>query len=285
MKPIILGSVTGLLVVLSFAAFGQKDKGVNNPASSAGRQHGSGLISTTAMPADPNFLAAQRAMFAEAHGHEKEAKSLYASIDLTAAERECQQALEATPVIGGQKQKLPSAQRLLGRIYLREGRNQEALAAFQSCYHNIADAGQNLDIAIAYARLGDYAQAKKFYSDWAITQYRISEEPLKSEDLPGTGDLKSLEASALFARGLDEFFQHQQDEALDDFKAAEPLAPNNVPIAYWCAQTLMEKGRIAEAAPRLELVVASDRGHIFHQAKQSLYAAQAASKAAASAAR
>lgn len=280
MKPIIVLGAATALVAFSFAALGQKDKGAAGSDPYTPRQHGLGIMSNSAMPADPNFLAAQRAMFAEARGHEKEAKSLYASGDLAGAERECRQALSAAPVIGGQKQKMPFTQRLLGRVYLREGHNQEALAAFQSCYYNIADAGQNLDIAIAYTRLGDYAQAKKFYSDRAITQYRISDEPIKPEDLPGTGDLKSLEASALFARGLDEFLQHQQDEALDDFQGAESLAPNNIPIAYWCAQALLEKGRSAEAAPFLERVVASNRGHIFHEAKQKLYAAQAAQKAA-----
>lgn len=201
---------------------------------------------------------------------------MLASGDLTGAEQACRESLEAVPIVNGQKAQMPLVQRLLGRVYLREGKNQEALTAFQSCYHNIADANQNLDIAIAYARLGNFEQAKKFYSDQAITRYRISDEPLKPEDLPGMGNLKALESSALFARGEDAMFEGREDDALDDFLAANRLAPNNTLIAYYCADALQEKGRAAESLPFLEKVAASPRGKIFHEAKGKLYSAQMA---------
>lgn len=278
MKPLVCIGIAITLVVVSFAVSGQQNQNSQVPNFSPPDTLSNHIFpkGATAVPADPDVLAAERAIYAEARTHEKEARSRFISGDLTGAEQECLASLKAAPVIRGRKAQMPLVQRLLGRIYLREGKNQEALTAFQSCYRNIADANQNLDIAIAYARLGNFEQAKKFYSDRAILRYRISDEPLKPEDLPGTGDLKSLEASALFARGEDAMFEGRENDALDDFLAANRLAPNNTLIAYYCADALQEKGRPAESLPFLEKVAASPRGKIFHDTKGKLYNAQIA---------
>lgn len=277
MKPILCVGAATMLIVFSFAAFGQKKS--SHPSLSVS-QHAPSRRSSSALPADPDFLAAQRALFAEARGHEKQARSLYDAGDLAGAERECRRAVDTAPVLYGRKQGMPFSQRLLGRILLDQGRNQEAIATLRPCYAHLADSSMNMDVALAYARLGDYAQATKFFSDQAITNVRISNEPLTPADLPGTGDLTSLQASILFARGLDEYFEGRSNPALADLQAAESLAPANILIAYWHAHTLLEMDRGAEAVPLLERVVASPRGHIFYDAKGDLYSARAAQKAA-----
>lgn len=284
MKPFICACFSALAVFLSFKVTGQQNNHVTAPPTSRRLPHyDPGKYPAIGMgfyrPRDPQKAAAEMALFSQARQLEKEAKRLYASGDLAGAEHSCLQALKAAPVIDGQQQQMPYTQRLLGRVYLRQGRNQDALKAFQSCYSSIPDAGQNLDIAIAYARMGDYEHAHKFYSDQAILQYRLTDEPLKPEDLPGTSTLKSLEASALLARGVDAFFEHRQDEALDDFMASERLAPDNALVAYYCAQTLLEKGRNAEAVPRLKRVSASPRARIFGDVKGMAYSLESQAKA------
>ena len=283
MKPLICICIGALTVFLSFKVMGQQNNHVTEPPTLHRLPHyDSGKYPAIGMGfrrrRDPQKAAAEVALFSQAQQLEKEAKRLYASGDLAGAEQTCTQAVKAAPVIGGQQQQMPYTQRLLGRIYLRQGRNQDALRAFQSCYRSIPDAGQNLDIAIAYARMGDYEHARNYYSDQAILQYRLTDEPLKPEDLPGTGNLKSLEASALLGRGVDAFFEHRQDDALDDFLAAERIAPDNALIAYYCAQTLLEKGRGAEAVPRLKRVSASPRAAIFGDVKRMSYSAEAQAK-------
>lgn len=280
MKHVLYVGVAAMLIVLSFAAFGQRGGGRPRSVS----QHAPSRKSSSALPADPAFIAAEEALFAEAHGHEKQARSLYDAGDLAGAERECRRAVDTAPVLYGRKQGMPFSQRLLGRVLLDQGRSQEAIATLRPCYAHLVDSSMNLDVALAYARLGDYAQATKFYSDQAITNIRISNEPLTPADLPGTGDLNSLQASILFARGLDESLEGRSTPALADLQAAGALAPANILIAYWHAHTLLELNRGAEAVPFLERVVAAPRGHIFYDAKSGLYSAREAQKAALAAA-
>ncbi len=222
------------------------------------------------MPPDPQFSAAERALYAEAYQHEKEAHDLFVSGDLPGAEQAANASLAAAPIINGRQAKMPLVRQLLGKIYLAEGRNQDALNAFQSCYHNIADAGQNLDIAIAYARLGNYEQAKHFYSNRAITQYRLSQEPLLPEGLPGTADLKHLEASALLARGIDAFFSGQKQEAFNDLEAAGRLAPANGLIPYYQGMALLHMNRRSEILPYFARAATFGHGEVATEAQQRL---------------
>ena len=281
MKPLVCTGIAVVLVALSFGVLGQQ-RG-DRPSGYSTPLFPWQVNTDYSRPVFHSFPSAaanteERAAYSECREHEKQAKARYASGDLKGAADECLQSLASAPTVGGQRQSLPFVQRLLGRVYLRQGRNQDALKAFQACFRSIPDAGQNLDIAIAYARLGDYQHACAFYSDRAITQYRISDEPLKPEDLPGTGNLKSVEASALLARGVDEFFEERQDEALDDFMAAERLAPDNALIAYYCSQTLLEKGRSTEAIPRLKKVSVSVHAKAYGNVDGTLYAAIASAK-------
>ena len=289
MKPLVCSGIAIVFVALSFGVFGQQGEDRHGVYSTPlfSWQVNTDHTQTNGFyaPMSGKARAEEDAASAEYREHEKQARTLYASGNLNGAENECLRSLASAPIVGGQRQALPLVQRLLGRVYLRQGRNQDALKAFQSCYRSIPDAGQNLDIAIAYARLGDYQHARRFYSDRAITEYRISDEPLKPEDMPGTNNLKSLESSALLARGIDEFFEERQDEALDDFMAAERLAPDNALIAYYCGETLLEKGRTAEAIPRLRRTSTSAHANAYGDVNGILYAAIASEKARAQAQR
>ena len=81
----------------------------------------------------------------------------------------------------------------------------------------------NLNVALAYVRLGNYLQAKKFYSDQDVLQYKS----IKAEYLPGTDNIRLLEASILLGRGLDTFFTGQKEESFDNFAAANKIVPEN----------------------------------------------------------
>jgi tetratricopeptide (TPR) repeat protein len=126
-------------------------------------------------PATDEQLKEWQLAHAESNRHIKAAGSLYESGDAAGAEPECNLAINTAPVVAGKRERVRSMEVLLGNIYLREGRNQEALAAFQGSYYNTAYSGKDTGVALAYARLGNYAQAKKFYSDQAITQIRITD--------------------------------------------------------------------------------------------------------------
>jgi tetratricopeptide (TPR) repeat protein len=225
----------------------------------------------------PNTLAERQEIeqaFAESNKHQRASYLMYEAGNLAGAEQECHFAMNTAPFVGRKRARLPNIEIRLGQIYLREGRNQEALAVFQGFYNNTFYSTKDSDIALAYARLGNYAQARRFYSDRAITQCRITEQPLKPSDLPGTENLQSLTASILFAQGINEYFTDERNYALADFMAASRLAPDNALIAYYTARALYEKGQYAEAIPFYEQVVASPRVAIYYDAKYNLHNAQ-----------
>lgn len=214
----------------------------------------------TSWPIDPEERAEYDALFAESRHRLSEARSLYASGNLLGAEQACLASMAATPIIGGQKQPAPFVPRLLGRIYLAEGQNQKALEWFRSTYSNTVDSSIDLDVALAYCRLGNYEQARRFYSDQAILQYHVAGKDADAQDLPGADSPQSLESSILLARGIDAFFEARKNDALADFAAAAILVPQNPLIHYYSGMALLHLGRYAEAALHFQSAASSGHG-------------------------
>ena len=106
--------------------------------------------------------------------------------------------------------------------------------------------------------------AKRFYSDQAVLQY----SSIKAEDLPGTNNPQSLEASILLARGLDAFFSDRNQEALADLDAAGRLAPRNGLIPYYAGMSLVHTNRAAEATPYFRRAAQYGRGRIAQDAQR-----------------
>ena len=283
----LIASVTVILVAATVAFGASQQKGLI--AKPTTKKVSPPVVSTRdlvnprlsfSMPLDPQALAEERAAFAPAEALRIQAEAAYQSGDLAGAEAACLQALSAAPVMRGQKQQAPYVDLLLGRIYLKGGQNAKAVSWLQRARAHEGASGLDLDLALACARSGDYANAGRFYSDQDSLQYLSEGAGVLPQDLPGTDSPRTLEASILLARGLDVYFEHRHDDALMEFQAANRLAPENALIAYHCANILSEKGRFAEAAPLYEQA-ATGRGEIGKEGKLHLGWAKSSLAAAA----
>jgi len=258
----IVALVTLLAAVVTFGASHQK---ISRKITNAKTTNVSPVVSvhnlgnpqiSFAVPSDPQVLAKEREIYAPSEAFRKQAQEQYAFSDLAGAEASCFQALNAAPVIQGQKQPPPFVDLLLGQIYLRGGQYAKAISWLQGAKSHTVTSGLDLDLALAYVRLGDYNNASRLYSDQSVLQ-----------DLPGTDSPSALEASILLARGLDVYFEHRHDEALVDFQAAHRLAPDNAVIACYCAYILSEEGRHSEATLLFQHAAATGRGALASEAK------------------
>jgi tetratricopeptide (TPR) repeat protein len=242
--------------------------------------HAPGALS--ALGVGPEGKAEEDAAYAPSDAFRKQAQALYESGDLAGAEAACLNALDSPPIIRGQRMPVPFVAHLLGQVYLKGGQYEKAIHWLRGARLNTTavGGGLDLDLALAYARLGDYTNARRFYSDGASLQYLSDGEGVLPQDLPGTASPSALEASILLAHGLDVYFEHRHDEALVDFQAAHQLAPDNALIAYYCATILSEKGHLSEAAPLYERA-ATGRGKIGEEGKLHLRWAKSSLAAAA----
>lgn len=221
-------------------------------------------------PASPSGATKVTALYGKEYLLLQEGKDLYKAGDLRGAEKKMLASLAAEPSFDTHKE--PQAEQMLGRIYLREGKYKEAIPHLKACLPEDNDDIRGLGLVIAYARLGNYAQAKRYYNGQVL-------QTLRSTDSPGIDDLHSLEASAVLECGISDFYHADRDSALRHLLAAERLAPNVVTTEYYTGRVLFDKKRYAEAAPRFKKVVTSPRGAKLSEARQ--YLSDAKAKAAA----
>ncbi len=218
-------------------------------------------------------LIERNAAYAPSDALRRQAIVLNEAGDLKGAEAACMNALNTPPIIRGQPQHVPFVAQLLGQIYLKDGQYEKAIQWLQGARPNTAGGPLNLDLALAYARLGDYTHAQECYSDRATLRYYPEGT---AQDLPGTASPQALEASILLARGMDAYLEHRYDDALPDLQIANKLAPGNALIAYHCARILDEKGRYSEAAPLYGVAATGGHGIIGNDAKRRSAGARAA---------
>lgn len=219
----------------------------------------------SAFAQSPEGRAREKALYAPSDAFYQQAKTLYASGDFAGAEAACLNALNAAPVIQGQKQHVPFVADLLGQVYLKDGQYEKAIHWLQGARQTTMDSSLNLNLALAYLRLGDYQTARRHYSDQTILRY--ASKDILPQDLPGTDSPAALEASILLARGLDASLEERNDEALADLQRANQLAPDNALVAYYCADLLNRKGLISEANSMYEIAAAHGRDDIAKDAK------------------
>ena len=172
----------------------------------------------------------------------------------------------------------PAAE-MLGEIYLMEGRNSEALHVLLPQVPLTAGGGLSVNIAIAYCRLRDYKNAKRFFPNQGLERIFSSREgagnfkkdlpsPL---DMPGERDLRSLESSALLVRGLNAAATGDHTGALKDFLAAERLVPRNPFAAYQVAGMYVKSQTAADQAlPRYALVASRAHEPLASEAKRRI---------------
>jgi tetratricopeptide (TPR) repeat protein len=178
------------------------------------------------------------------------ARRLLDAGDVSGAEVECRKSLTLAPTVSGMPIN-PEAVALMGDICLRQRKNWEALKWFLSYARHAVGGTANLNVAIAYCRLGDYQNAKQFYSDAVIRKGWEDAGGLSPQDLPGTANVAGLEASALLNRGASLMAEVRRDEALADFLAAEHLVPGNPFIEYSISRVYLVKGDAGAALPHL----------------------------------
>lgn len=217
--------------------------------------------SGSATQADPQAAAAYEAATRPITAMEEQARFLMSEGDLRGAEQLCLKAIAARERLGDMASVFD--RNLLGEIYLKSGRYEKALATYLPNYQYTQDVRMNLNVALAYARLRNYQQAKRFYSDQALLRY----SSIKKEDLPGTSNPQSLEASILLARGMEAFLTSRKQEALADFNAAGRLAPGNGLIPYYAGMSLVHLNRPAEAAAYFRRAAEHGRGKIAQDAR------------------
>ena len=206
---------------------------------------------------------------------EKRARELLKAGQILAAEEECRKAVALSPRIStpstGPVIANSEAVKLLGEIYLREGKNREALKTFLPSLPHTAGSGPNLNVVIAYCRLGDFQNAKRYYSDSMIQTVKHEWQSfggLSDADIPGTRTLATLEASALYSIGLDIRAEARVEEALEYLLAAERLVPKNPLIAHAVAGTYMRLHNPEEAWPRYQTVMARGHGTLVSRSKE-----------------
>ncbi len=202
---------------------------------------------------------------------EDEARALLKRKQYAAAETACRRALAITPKIKGKTLNLVAWQ-LLGHIYMEQGRYREALPFLTNAAQNTRHDEVNLDTALCYLRLGDLERARQFYSDRMILRY-IDHIPDYQSYVPGTGTAKTLEASILFARGIDADLHARTgntEKAVLDYTVAAKIVPTNGMIAYFQAMGLKELKRSREALSCFTRAVAYGKSHIVREATYQL---------------
>lgn len=213
------------------AALNQPTQATASKEDSAERQEVVGFYT----PQSEEGKRALDALLRPSDEAQKRARQLLRDGQLEAAEAECRHALTLSPIFAGKRWSM-GALALLGEILLAQKRNEEALDCFiQSYEEGPLTVEEKLGAALAYCRLGDFEMAQQFYSNETILRFSVT---TKAEDLPGTGDLASLEASILLGRAKHAILQHDYKGASRDLKAAGELAPGNAVIADFAAYVL-----------------------------------------------
>ncbi len=149
------------------------------------------------------------------------------------------------------------ARRLLGRILFKENRFEEALEVLMQDYRQGQSVALDLDIALCLIKLGRAAQAQPYVSNRTLLQYGTVES-----DLPGREPNSKLEASVRFARGLDLLRRSYSRAALEEFLAADQLAPKNGAINYHAGMALVDLNRHREAKPYFQRAAQYGLGRI-----------------------
>ncbi|RZM12236.1 MAG: tetratricopeptide repeat protein, partial [Pedobacter sp.] len=195
--------------------------------------------------------AAMNAASQRANSTSRKARELLDNGNLAAAKAEALKSLKASPTVNG----ISLAVRpnmLLGEIALLQGNNEEALRYFTSLRKNSMVDGLDWNIAVCYVRLGNYTEAKRYYSEDGFLKMATN---LTRNDLPGTRTPRQLEASILAALAAEAATVGQNEKALRYLDAAAQVAPNNAWILHSWGMTFMRLKQVAQAHAAFQQVV------------------------------
>lgn len=173
----------------------------------------------------------------------KEARDLLRANDVEGAERKCRQAMEYF-----RENEISIPHELLGDILLAKGDYEAALESYDhSLFYGDSDFIY-IHISLCYIRLGDLEQARKSFLMCPWTDLRkLAADPLPDDmkDMPGTKDLKSMEATLMMALAI--ITADGYEQKLKYLQAADKLVPESWLIADKIGQMLDRLNRYGEA--------------------------------------
>jgi tetratricopeptide (TPR) repeat protein len=169
-----------------------------------------------------------------------------------------------------------SALQLMGEILIRQGRNREAIPYLTESF-NFGESRKeaHLDLAIAYCRLREYRNAIQHYSDRAVLVYVEDAFPQSAQQLPGTSSLGSLEASALLARGLCDYYHNDSEATLKYLYDADRLAPGNKLITRFISACFLNHLLPVETIQRYASMRNAGQNAVVAEAKRRMAAIEA----------
>lgn len=242
-----------------------------------GSAQSSGVQQSTTAPAHNGFngmsdetRAKMNAMVKPSNDLEDEARALYQAGDIKGSERVCAESIRRSARAEG-KVWNTTAMQLMGEILIRQGKNREAIPYLKESF-NFGGAGvvAHLDLSIAYCRLKEYRNALKHYSDRAILTHIEDAFPRSAENLPGTRSLVSLEASALLARGIEDYFSRGSDWTLPYLSEAERLVPHNPLIEGFIDKCFLDHRLSVETIKQYARSTTSKRSYLAAAARRRI---------------
>jgi len=184
---------------------------------------------------------------------EDRARKLLDAGDYRAAEQVLEKERQLASSLPHGTPMIPGVNALLGRTYMAEARYLKALGIFPLA-KPLSQTCVELETSIAYCRLGDYRGALHWYrTSLPQSDSYLGNMNVLPQDLPGTDDLRSLEATALFhdsavsdSMGLHEF-------ALAELQDAYKLAPFCPFVEYLLADSFAKRARRLQLDPAASL--------------------------------
>ena len=228
----------------------------------------------------PEVMKRNREIGEEVNVFWQPAHELYSAGKFKEAEKACLQAIAVREKYGFNQHPIETT--FLGEIYLGLGQNQKALDCFRQVFTPAADARLNLNIALAFCRLDNFVQARRFYAAPVIQRnmadpmlkYGFGNATANLDNLPGTDDEESLYASILLVHGFDKMTSVEYQEALENFQQADKLRPKNPLVHLYWGMTLYHLERDTDAILHFQTTIQRGNGVVVKTAQANLVRAQ-----------
>lgn len=215
---------------------------------------------------------------------EDRARRLLACGLLVEAEAECRRAIDLPSIaVANSRQQNLDAVELLGEVLMGQGRYREAIECegryrealeCQVALHTGAMERLSVMSVLALCRVGDYRRALEQYR-YVRTRGGSRPMPKPDADMPGTGDLRSIEATALVGMGHYMGNAGSRSEAIAYFEAALRIRPNCGAANYYLAEALCQDGRAYDAIAYYRRAAETCRGDRAADAKVRATTAEA----------
>lgn len=194
--------------------------------------------------------------------------------DLGTAEAEASAALKAVRETNGEPNvRMDSVDVILGEVRLQQRKPREALNLLlpttvgtrsSTAYHSDR---RDINLVIAYCRMGDYRNARLGYDYVADHHYHPILREFENPDIPGSANVRQIEASMFLERAI-RFSGFLPKHGEDDLRAAEKLLPTNAMVAFELGKVLRDNAKYAEANSRFNKACVRGHGKLADDAKK-----------------